>query len=43
MSKEVKLALIIGAGFVVGGILQSFIHPLLMNKAVNDVAEESGE
>ena len=43
MSKEIKLALIIGAGFVVGGIMQSFIQPMLMKKAVKEVAEEGGE
>tara|TARA_R100001015_G_C4470573_1_gene54384 strand:+ start:110 stop:241 length:132 start_codon:yes stop_codon:yes gene_type:complete len=40
MSKEVKLALIIGCGFVIGGVIQSFLQPMLMKKSVKETITE---
>ena len=31
MSKEVKLALIVAGGFVIGGIVQAMVQPMVMN------------
>ena len=40
MSKEVKLALIVGAGIVIGNIVQAFIQPMITKKAVAKAIEE---
>jgi len=43
MSKEVKLALIIGVGFVIGGIIQGIIQPMIMKGNVEKALDTTEE
>jgi hypothetical protein len=43
MNKDLKLALIIGVGFVIGGIIQAFVQPMIAKKQIKDVITETEE